>query len=125
MLVAKPHQIQFDSKESIIDYVSRGLPPTKKNYQLLKEKIQNPDNEYSDVTPGKDVIINEDLFNGINRQEFEEILDRVYKNQVRNRNITIGILGTVAIVCIAGGVHHHIEEKKEEKENTKIEVYEF
>lgn len=111
-MIIKPEKVSFETPEDIIDYVSKGLVPTKKNYLKLKEAIkiskepvEDFDEDYDywdddimeDIIPEKDVIIPKSIMMNISDETFNRVLDRTYKNRVRNRNVIIGMIGTLAI----------------------------
>jgi len=85
-----PENIKFESTEDVIDYVTKGLPPTRKNYEKIVEKIIYPDDpNYPDNN--KEVILSENIFKVTDNETFMHTLDRVYDNRINNlKNIAIG-----------------------------------
>jgi len=84
-MLTKPENIKFESHEDIVDYISKGLPPTKNNYDKIVDKILYSD---SNDTPDSkiDLIVRERLFNDIDKPTFVNTLDRVYTNRLKNLN---------------------------------------
>lgn len=97
-MLRKVDTIKFESKEDVIDYVCNGLPPRKNDYEKLIHRINVSEDEESEVYFTKNVRIEDS-------NEFSEILNRVYKDNCRNRNVCIGAIvigvafGTIAGLC--------------------------
>lgn len=96
MVIINPSYIKFETTEEVIDYVTLGFPPTKKNFEKIIESLKS---EYDVNTPQlttkitNQVIIPKYVDNTDN-EKLAEYLERVYKNQVINRNAII-ITGAV------------------------------
>ena len=102
MILVQPEHVIFNSRQDIVDYVSKGLPPTKNNFIRLQQALYSPidfnGKEHPPCEYGKDVIINKKVIDNIDIDEFNSILTRVYQNNVRNRNILIGLGITAATI---------------------------
>ena len=102
-MLCNPERVIFEYKTDVIDYVTKGMVPTKKNFNQVMEKVRTPDV----VKPDQGVYIPDGLFLNSDRYSFEDIMQRVYKNRVRNRNIGLGVAGIVVagvlIGCMFGG----------------------
>lgn len=99
-----PKKIAFETREDIVDYVSRGfLPPPKSHFDQVMDKVRNPDenDETISAKKGKEVVIPKTIIKE-DAAILENILTRVYKNRIRNRNITLAGLGTLATGVIIG-----------------------
>lgn len=95
MLTVKPEEVKFESTNDVIDYVTLGLPPTKKNYKKLRNAI----GEYP--IPGKDgITISKGAFIELDREDLQLVLDRVYADNRRNRNFVLGICGIAALATL-------------------------
>lgn len=114
MLLTKPDAIKFDSTRDIVDYVSKGLPPTKKNYTALMNSVHAPTANAAETKNGE-VFIDEQLFINCDKETFEAVLDQIYENRIRNRNIAIGI-GAAAVVGLVFGIHKHNEKENEDED---------
>lgn len=90
-MITSPDKIKFESRNDVIDYVTKGFPPTKKNYAKVKAIVAK-----SDAVGLDEHSIDAELFNSM--------LDRVYHDQVRNRNIMIGIAAGLTVSIIVGSV---------------------
>ena len=110
MMILPPEKVMFNSQQDIIDYVSRGLPPTQKEFSNLMERIQRP-MTYEEIMKSRNknenlVYIEDRLFMNIEKEQFENILNRVYENNVRNRNVLLFSIGVVSIGLIGGMLFH-------------------
>lgn len=134
MIITKPEKIVFETQNDIIDYVGRGLPPTKKNFSKLKNAIKDANNLreqdsedylstyedlYGDKIAGKDVIVSPHLMLNIDDETFNNILDRMYKNRVRTCKITLGVVCIAALALAVGGC------KSSKKENDDIDEFDI
>lgn len=117
-----PERVVFEQKSDIIDYVTRGLPPTKKNFDRVMAVVYNPltDEEVENST-AKDVVISRRIFDSVDENEFAEILKQIHANRIRNRNIAIGafIFNTIAAIMITAKV---FSSDKEESSCELIEL---
>lgn len=105
MMVVQPERIAFTEQDDIIDYVTKGLPPTKKNFEKVISKVKNPDNSgdfYYRNAPkaGVEVVINDYVVPYDQRDQLDHTLKRVYKNRIRNRNTALIVGGLVVIGAI-------------------------
>lgn len=100
-----PKKAVFTSVEDLVDYVEKGLPPTKSDFEQVIEKIKMP-NSVADPTllqkTGKEVIVTDLVVKKGNAETIEAVLNRIYENR-RSRYKTgliavavIGILGALA-----------------------------
>jgi len=96
-MIVKPEQIAFESRNDIVDYVSKGIVPSRKNFEKVKFAINYPTPEGATPEAGQ-INIPKNLFIDCDNKTMVEILDRVYKNRVKQRNIT---LATIGIICAA------------------------
>ena len=117
-MIINPEKMVFENTTDIIDYVSRGLPPTKKNFEKIIFKVKHPDSE---ETGTNEVYIPERLFINCDNDTMTEALNRVYANRIRNRNVAITTaIGIVAIGLIFGKMSSgkHKKDKDEDDVNT-------
>lgn len=112
-MLIKPEKIVFETPNDIIDYVSRGMVPCRKNFEQLMYHVRVPDDQIIEVKEKRDIYVPAEMFIDIDQATFEATMRRVYENRVRNRNITLGIVGAVAVVAFVGGVCKHNSDKKE------------
>lgn len=110
IMMIDPKLVKFESTNDIVDYVTKGLPPTNKQFNELMEAVKNPVCYDDDVPlPGQRVIIcQEDVIDWYNNDtvnaEIIEILNRIHHNRIVARNIAIGVgvavaVGAVAVAC--------------------------
>lgn len=111
MAITDPRRIVFENENDVIDYVCKGLPPRKANFELVMNKIKFPDS-YDETggeapNPGSELYIPDSIFMDLDPDTMEAVLRRVYKNRCFHRNCTIGaialITGAVILGCISGG----------------------
>lgn len=99
MSVFNPKRIVFESEEDVIDYVSRGLPPTKKNFDQFITAVKSPADELS--VKGDGVSIPRSIFIECDNATMDIALRRVYANRIHNRNILLTTAGIIAgVICI-------------------------
>lgn len=101
-MLLDPSKIVFESKEDVIDYITKGLPPTRDNFEKVMAAMNNPVHDCYTRNPGE-VIIKESAVNCSEKEiiTVNEICRQVYNNRRRNRNIAIGIgIGVTAAVVI-------------------------
>lgn len=107
MIIVPPERIAFEHEDDVIDYVTKGFPPSKKNFEKVISKISHPDNidAYSHKPPraGIEVVINSYVIPEEDRDVLEYALRRVYKNRIRNRNTAL-IIGGIAVIGIVGAM---------------------
>ena len=112
----KPEKIAFEYASDVVDYVSRGMVPTKKNFEKVINKVKNPDED--DPTTTNEVYIPSRIFINCDKDTMDIALRRVYENRVRNRNIGIGIIGAMAIGLLIGGI---ASRSKDHEENNRLD----
>ena len=89
-MLIDPTKVVFETKDDIVDYVSKGLfPPTQSQFDQVMHKVKNPD-ESTDCSlgfrKGKEVIITNEVMSDEEKQILADVLTRVYGNRVQNRN---------------------------------------
>ena len=115
-MLRQPEKIKFENQRDIVDYVSKGLPPKKSDYEKLTAAIKNPLEDASDKEAGKDLIITQNALQGVDPETFNMVLDRVYANNVKNRNIGLAVAGIFGVCLVAGLVVGGKNKKKDEDE---------
>lgn len=103
-MIINPERIVFESTKDVVDYISKGLPPTKNQFDRLMNAVNNPVDSTESLRPGYDVIITKESVKDWNdpiyvQNTVNEILHEVYRNKVAMRNTMIA---TGAIVIIGG-----------------------
>lgn len=104
-MIINPEKLVFECTNDVVDYIGRGLPPTRKQFDRLMEAVENPIEGICDPDSpelqGRVIIRKEDISNWTNnmfvRMEVNKVLQEMYANRIRNRNIAIGI-GAVALL---------------------------
>ena len=101
MILVNPKEVKFESSTDMIDYVSKGLPPTKKNFDALVTMINDDD-----------LYIEGSTF--MNKQQFIDGLTRVYENNCRKRNAILIGAGVVVVAGVAGAIAYkkHVEDSE-------------
>jgi len=122
-----PAQIQFESQNDVIDYVTKGLPPRKKDFQSLMDAIEHrsPDDASVDKeNPGSRVIIRQGIEFDMDDDALVNALNHIYKNRVHNRNILIGAGVVIGALVFMGGMkqHNRIKELESECDHLKEDL---
>lgn len=110
------NNLQFESQNDVIDYVTKGLPPKKKDFETLMDAVATHDP--SDVDPSRHVIIAPGVEFDMDEDALINAMRRVYKNRCHNRNILIGagiIIGGV-VLFHATTEHNKVKDLKAENE---------
>jgi CRISPR/Cas system CMR-associated protein Cmr3 (group 5 of RAMP superfamily) len=107
-MIIDPKFVRFESKDDLIDYVSKGIfPPPKSNFDAVMQKINNPDevDDTFNAKKGHEVIVPNFIFkNDQDRTSLKTTLGRVYKNRKKNQN---KILAGIAIVLGGLAIHKY------------------
>lgn len=121
-MIINPNRIQFETKNDVIDYVTKGLPPSRKNFDIAMSVLRNSNEDVvtesefeSDVINVIPMTNNSIIPNDHDREMIDAALTRVYENRIRNRNIAIGITGVVVAGIIICGIKSH--NKKDDDDN--------
>lgn len=104
-------RIELENDKDIIDYVTKGLSPSKKNFQRLKAGISEGSIKLLD--PNKNVI---------QTSISPEVLEAVYNNKKRNEVIAL-ILGSIAvIIAFSMGVRRGANSARRDFNNVFLET---
>lgn len=122
MSMIDPTKIKFESQSDVIDYVTKGLPPKKKDFEALMSAIEDrstaPTTEENNnpnhvvIAPGVEFDMDDDALSNA--------LHQIYGNRRHNRNILIGAAVVVGALVFMGGSHQHSRIKELESENEKM-----
>lgn len=107
-MLFNPEKMVFETSYDVVDYVSKGFVPSRKNFEKVMSKVRIPDDE---KVEGQ-VYIPSNLFIDCDIDTMNYALNRVYENRVKNRNITLAMVGIV----LAGVLFGKVSGKKKEKE---------
>ena len=119
-MLTNPEKIVFESTDDIVDYVSKGIIPTRKNFEKIIIKVASPDAYGSTKVDRESVHIPEHLFINCDKETMRQAVARVYENRVRNRKITLGILGTIALGLLIGGINSGKKNDDDEDDEDDI-----
>ena len=125
MAFINPERVVFESTDDIIDYVSKGIAPRRKDFNKVIRCINEPmtDDEIESAS-SNDVVIPDNIFIGIDKEQFKDVLTRVYRNNCRKRNgIVIGISAGVVMAIALGIRHAHKEAERDDRINEYIDRY--
>lgn len=110
-MLLSPQNVIFETPEDLVDFVSLGLPPTRRQYQTMRAMLDSavsyhsanaeylkdkPENAASIEPTEREAIAIEHIvidFSKINlgtQDDFTRLLDRVYANNKKNRNMAAG-----------------------------------
>lgn len=127
-MITNPKKIYFETEKDIIDYVSKGIVPSRKNFSKVINGVIFPDNEISAKEKmGKDVVIKEGIIANEDKDAINRALNIVYDNRVKNRNLTIlGMVGLFAAgFFIGSSVSSSSSNKNEESASVDYEIITF
>lgn len=100
-MITDPKTIVFETPDDLIDYVTRGIVPSNKNFNEFINAVKNPstgERNKDVVFITKDALTYKDTIT--REEELEKLLRRVYKNEVRKRNETI-ITAGIGLLAIS------------------------
>lgn len=111
-----PKKVVFETKDDVIDYVSKGFfPPRESHFNELMNKVRNPD-EKNDIAlackKGKEVVIDNTIIPEADRKVLEEVLSKVYENRVETRDTVL----TLAGIGVAATVLYNFFSSKNDEE---------
>ncbi len=117
-MITDPKNIVFENSRDIVDYISKGIPPTKRQYERVMYAVNHPLKKGQSLDGIDVVIYEEDIVNWSNSNYIQnavnEILDEIHRNRVRNAEIAIA---TGLAVMITGNViRRKIREKRKANE---------
>lgn len=127
MSIIDPKKVVFETEEDVVDYVSRGLPPSKKKYKEFINRVSSPLNDLdmddSEIV-GDTVIIRESLFLDCDKDTLQRSLERVYANRIRNRNIILTLAAVTAGAILFGSIKSSRckDSDEDKKENTSMDM---
>lgn len=128
MSIIDPKKVVFETESDVVDYVSRGLPPTKKKYREFINRVSSPlsdvDVDDSEIV-GDTVIIRESLFLDCDKDTLQRSLERVYANRIRNRNIILALAAVTAGAVLFGSIKSGKSKDSSDdskKENTSMDM---
>lgn len=116
MSIISPEKIVFESQEDLIDFVTRGLVPSKKNFEKVMRKMYcpNADDEVRDPN-SNELFIPERVLIDCDCDTMNMVLNRVYANRVRNRNMILTAAGIIGGVMLIGAIRGN--KKKDDDED--------
>lgn len=124
IMITPVGKLHFETQKDIIDYVSRGMCPTKENFNALMMQVRTP----VIVTPddpnnGKIVQIDPNAVTDENREVVAAIMERVYENRKWNRNMMIA--GTIGVIALGLLIHHGVSssDEKDTKDDKDLVLY--
>lgn len=91
-MLIKPEKLKFENSTDIVDYVSKGMIPRRKDFEKVLSRVNCPDVE---AIPNQ-VYIPETIFIDCDPDTMNTVIRRMYENRVRNRNICFVVAGVVA-----------------------------
>ncbi len=130
MILVKPGEISFETQNDIIDYITKGIPPRKHDFELVMSRFMNPDSDTNIVDENGNKISSkskDDVYISPmaiptdlkSRELLEKAMERVYANRCRNRNILLGIAGISGVI----GLKMIKDNHNSKKENRRKEKY--
>lgn len=119
-MIIDPKYVEFQHRNDVVDYVSRGLfPPRQAYYESLKKKVENPDPVVSSSRNGKEVQLHQDVIPVGVRNDMIDVLDRIYENRRRNVKKVVYGVGAALAAITTGVVIKKGKERKRLKEIKK------
>lgn len=125
MSIIDPVFVEFESEEDIIDYLTRGIVPGRKNAKKVFNAIRNPlTEEEAKIKIGSEVVIRDNLIPVNDVDIFERTVRRAYENRVKNRNNMIcGASFIVAGVLTRSLLKHNAAVKERRKREKYARMY--
>ena len=77
-MITKPENVLFESTTDVVDYVSKGMIPTRKNFEKVMLKVKCPD----EAKEEGQVYVPKNLFIECDNATMNEALHRVYENRI-------------------------------------------
>ena len=99
MLIINPATIHFENQNDIVDYLTKGACPSRKNAQAVLARIMNPDTDPRDPET-KNVYIGEHVVRPEDRELIAALMERVYENRRWNRNAAMIGMSTIALLWL-------------------------
>lgn len=96
MILPQPQNVKFETQMDVIDYLTKYVPPTKGEYDQLMDAIHMGRTKKYDGL----VAVPETCCHGLNQDEFEQVLRRVYENQKKSNLLAFGA-GVVVTLLVA------------------------
>lgn len=123
-MITKPEKIKFETSDDIVDYISKGLPPTKRNYEKIKEAINTPIKiEITDEMLQKQdqVLITQPMVGTLDEDTLLKVCDRVYHNRVKERNLILMMVGIGVLGALGFGIASN--KKKEDEIEDDVDFF--
>ena len=112
MILIKPENILWESRNDVIDYVGHGLPPRKKDFEKVIDALHGR----NDINIPTDITI-------MDQDEFEDIVRRIYENNCRRRNRLIIIGAIAATIFIGAKIASHAKKKEQDEFDAAVDRY--
>ncbi len=117
MIFVKPEKVYFENQNDVVDYVAKGLPPRKKDFDKVIGAIGAEKKE-----DGKPFIPEAVL--DMDADDLKDVLHRVYEDNRKNYLIGGIVAGSIIVGLAAALIFGGGSEKKSDN-NEEVEVYEF
>lgn len=122
MSIVDPKFVEFESEEDIVDYLTRGIIPKRKNAKKVFNAIKNPlSEEEAKMKIGSEVIIRDNIIPVNDVDVFERTVKRAYENRVKNRNNMICGASFIAAGLLTRSLLKHNANVKEKRKREKYE----
>lgn len=120
-MITNPRKLEFENRDDIIDYVSKGFVPRKKHFYDVMDKVAYPNSTstYARYSPkaGIEVVVTDSIIPEEERLIYDYILTRVYENRRKRQKKKIAAyIGIGVLALIFGGGHHSHHDKDEEED---------
>lgn len=113
-MLTNPKKLKFESVSDLADFISKGIPPFKKDFDNFIVQVEVP--SALPVRSSDEVYIPGDIVPADQRQVLAEAFKRVYENRRRHMWYGIGALSILALIF--GGVQ--MKKYHERKKETEI-----
>lgn len=115
MSMINPERIVFEDEMDLVDYVGRGMIPSKKNFEKFIVKVRNPSDGLGEGDISQ-VCVSKNMFLGdYNAESMDRLLTRMYENRVHNRNVMMAIGGILGGIVGTTIIRSKRKKKKEER----------
>lgn len=110
MRILDPERVHYTTTMDVVDYITKGLPPSQKQFDHLVANLDDLNAAGFQCNPG---ALSNWQCDPVLMGEIKDVLTEVHKNQVKNRNKAIAAGAAAALVALCAGMN--IGESKAER----------
>jgi len=112
--------VKFEDALDFLDYFGKGLPPKKKEAEKAFEELatltDDVDDLLEDFDDEEDTAVFKPRRYTMTNDEYQEILHRIYENNIKNTKTWIGVsIGAGILGVLFGALFINTPEKEDKK----------